>query len=203
MTEIITQKAPAETGAAATEPQRTLPELPADAMIIVPVRNFVMFPDVVMPLTLGRPASTNAAQAAVRESRPVGILTQRDPELKDVATVDMHHMGTVANLLRYITGPDETNHLIVQGETRFRVLEFLDGWPFMVARIELITEPEAKTTEIEARFINLRQSALETVQLLPQAPQGLTEAIHSPAVITERRLTPARSTDEMAFATTP
>ena len=179
MTETITHKGPTETGAAAAEPQRTLPELPADAMIIVPVRNFVMFPDVVMPLTLGRPASTNAAQAAVRESRPVGILTQRDPELKDVATVDMHHMGTVANLLRYITGPDETNHLIVQGETRFRVLEFLDGWPFMVARIELITDPEAKTTEIEARFINLRQRALETVQLLPQAPQGLAEAIQN------------------------
>ncbi|RYG94694.1 MAG: endopeptidase La, partial [Alphaproteobacteria bacterium] len=95
---------------APAEAQRSYPELPADAMIIVPVRNFVMFPDVVMPLTLGRPASTNAAQAAVRESRPVGILTQRDAELKDVTGVDMHRMGTVANVLRYITGNDETNH---------------------------------------------------------------------------------------------
>ena len=91
----------------------------------------------------------------------------------------MHRMGTVANVLRYITGPEETNHLIVQGESRFRVLEFLDGWPFMVARVELISEPETAGTEIEARFINLRQQALETVALMPQAPQGLANAIQN------------------------
>jgi ATP-dependent Lon protease len=187
MTEILTEQSPGPLGTAAgatakpaaAEAGIALPELPADAMIIVPVRNFVMFPDVVMPLTLGRPVSTNAAQAAVRESRPVGVLTQRDPETQEPVPVDMHRMGTVANVLRYIAGPDETNHLIVQGESRFRVIEFLDGWPFMVARIELITEPEATGPEIEARFINLRQQALETVQLLPQAPQGLANAIQS------------------------
>ena len=57
---------------ARTDAGPRLPELPADAMIIVPVRNFVMFPEVVMPLAIGRPVSINAAQAAVRESRPVG-----------------------------------------------------------------------------------------------------------------------------------
>ncbi len=179
MTDIITETMTPETGAAATSAPRALPELPTDAMIIVPVRNFVMFPDVVMPLTIGRTASTEAAQAAVRESRPVGILTQRDPELKTPSGIDMHRTGTVANVLRYITGPDEQNHLIVQGESRFRVIEFLDGWPFMVARIELITEPESAGPEIEARFINLRQRALETVKLLPQAPQGLADAIQN------------------------
>ncbi|KRB86922.1 DNA-binding protein [Sphingomonas sp. Root710] len=159
--------------------QSSLRPLPADAIIIVPVRNFVMFPDVVMPLTIGRAASVEAAQAAVRESLPVGILAQRDPELQDPGAVDMHRMGTVANVLRYITGPDETNHLIVQGETRFRVVEYLDGWPFLVARIERIAEPDAKGAEVEARFINLRQQALETVSLLPQSPQGLREAIQN------------------------
>src|SRR5262249_18899104 len=132
-----------------------------------------------MPLTLGRAVSTNAAQAAVRESRPVGVLTQRDAETQEPGAVDMHRTGTVANVLRYITGPDETNHLIVQGESRFRVIEFLDGWPFMVARIEIISEPETKGPEIEARFINRRARALETVQLLPQAPQGLADAIQT------------------------
>jgi ATP-dependent Lon protease len=197
MNEIFTEQAPGPIGSAAgaahgataaAELQRPLPELPADAMIIVPVRNFVMFPDVVMPLTLGRAVSTNAAQAAVRESRPVGILAQRNGELDEPSPIDMHRMGTIANVLRYITGPDENNHLIVQGESRFRVIEFLDGWPFLVARIELITEPEDKSPEIEARFINLRQQALETVQLLPQAPQGLANAItniQSPAALAD------------------
>ena len=188
MNEILTEQAPgALTNGPATPPvtaagaeaPRPYAELPADAMIIVPVRNFVMFPDVVMPLTLGRTASTDAAQAAVRESRPVGILTQRNAETEKPTQTDMHAMGTVANVLRYITGPEETNHLIVQGESRFRVLEFLDGWPFMVARVELISEPETAGTEIEARFINLRQQALETVALMPQAPQGLANAIQN------------------------
>ncbi|WP_347271244.1 endopeptidase La [Rhizorhabdus histidinilytica] len=169
---IDTGEAPAATGP-------RLPELPADAMIIVPVRNFVMFPEVVMPLAIGRPVSINAAQAAVRESRPVGVLTQRDAEAKEPGPLDMHRTGTIANVLRYITGPDETHHLIVQGEARFRIVEFLDGWPFLVARIERIEEPAPEGAEVEARFINLRNQALETVSLLPQAPQGLAEAIRT------------------------
>ncbi|WP_340313490.1 endopeptidase La [Rhizorhabdus argentea] len=179
MTDALTGTAPDQTGREAVENRPVMPDLPADAMIILPVRNFVMFPDVVMPLTIGRPASINGAQAAVRESRPVGVLTQRDAELQDPTALDMHRMGTVANVLRYITGPDETNHLIVQGESRFRVIEFLHGWPFLVARIERIEEPPTKGAEIEARFINLRNQALETVQLLPQAPQGLRDAIQN------------------------
>jgi ATP-dependent Lon protease len=133
----------------------------------------------VMPLAIGRPVSINAAQAAVRESRPVGVLAQRDADAKEPGPLDMHRMGTIANVLRYITGPDETHHLIVQGETRFRVVEFLDGWPFLVARIERIEEPAPEGNEVEARFINLRNQALETVGLLPQAPQGLADAIRT------------------------
>jgi ATP-dependent Lon protease len=178
MTDIVTtQDRPAEN--AATEAASPVRELPQDAIIIVPVRNFVMFPDVVMPLTIGRGISIDAAQAAVRESRPVGILTQRDAGAENPTGIDMHRMGTVANVLRYITGQDETHHLIVQGETRFRVIEFLDGWPYLVARIERIAEVETKAPEIEARLINLRRQAMETVQLLPQAPQGLGDAIQN------------------------
>jgi len=179
MNDILTGKAPAEVETASAEPQRSFPDLPNDAIIVVPVRNFVMFPDIVMPLTIGRPVSVNAAQAAVRESLPVGILAQRDSALQDPSAIDMYRMGTVSNVLRYITGADETHHLIVQGESRFRVIEFLDGWPFLVARIERVAEPETKGAEIEARLINLRRQALETVQLLPQAPQGLGDAIQN------------------------
>ncbi|MBB5987196.1 endopeptidase La [Sphingobium lignivorans] len=156
-----------------------LPELPEDAIIIVPVRNFVMFPDVVMPMAIGRPASINAAQAAVRQSLPVGILAQRDAGVDNPAPNDMHRMGTIANVLRYVTAQDDTHHLILQGETRFRVVEFLEGWPFLVARVARVAEPESDAPEIEARIINLRRQALETVELLPQAPQGLGDAIRN------------------------
>jgi len=171
-----------ETQPAAAGPgeiSQAIPLLPDDAIIIVPVRNFVLFPDVVLPLTVGRPLSVNAAQAAVRESRPIGVLTQRDPTVDDPSASDLHRVGTVANVLRYVTAPDDTHNMIVQGGGRFRVSEFLDGWPYLVARIERIAEPDPKSTEIEARLINLRRQALETVELLPQAPPGLAEGIRN------------------------
>jgi len=159
--------------------EQTFPPLPADAMIIVPVRNFVLFPGMVMPVTVGRSKSIAAAQQAVREQRPVGILKQRDADVNDPTGLDMHRMGTVANVVRYITAPDGTNHLVCQGEQRFQVLEFLTGWPFLVARVLRIPEPTTRTAEIEARFLHLRGQALEALELMPQAPQELTAAIQA------------------------
>ena len=163
----------------ATARQETFLPLPPDAMIIVPVRNFVLFPGMVMPVSIGRPKSIAAAQQAVREQRQVGILKQRDPNVADPTAIDMHRMGTVANVVRYITGPDGTNHLVCQGEQRFQVLEFLGGWPFLVARVLRIQESLSRTPEIEARFLHLRGQALEALELMPQAPQELSAAIQS------------------------
>src|SRR5215510_3627699 len=88
----------------------SMPPLPPDALIIVPVREMVMFPGVVLPITVGRPRSVAAAQQAVREQRPVGILLQRDPQQENPSAADLHRVGTVANIARYITAPDGTHH---------------------------------------------------------------------------------------------
>jgi ATP-dependent Lon protease len=178
---------------AAEEPARgrseqNYPPLPPDAMIIVPVRNFVLFPGMVMPVTVGRQKSISAAQQAVREQRPVGILKQRDPDVADPTAIDMHRMGTLAKVVRYITSPDGTNHLVCAGEQRFQVLEFLSGWPFLVARVLLIPEVATRTPEVEARFLHLRRQALESVELLPQAPQelaGMIQAIEEPGALAD------------------
>jgi ATP-dependent Lon protease len=156
-----------------------LPPLPSDALIIVPVRSTVLFPGLVLPITLGRTKSIAAAQQAVREQRQVGILMQRDAEVADPSSLDMHRMGTIANIVRYVTAPDGTNHLICQGEQRFQISEYLSGWPFPVARVVRIPEPGVKTPEIEARFVNLKSQALEAIQLLPQVPQDLLAAVQS------------------------
>ena len=169
----------AEPGAEKGRAEQVLPPLPADAMIIVPVRNFVLFPGMVMPVSVGRAKSIAAAQQAVREQKPVGILKQRDPETADPTAIDMHRMGTVAKVVRYITGPDGTNHLVCAGEQRFQVLEFLSGWPFLVARVLRIPESATRTPEVEARFLHLQRQALESIELLPQAPQELAGAIQS------------------------
>jgi ATP-dependent Lon protease len=166
----------------------SLPPLPEDAIIIVPVRNFVLFPGVVMPITLGRSRSIAAAQQAVREQRPVGILMQRDAEMAEPSAIDMHRMGTVANVARYITAPDGGHHLVCQGEQRFQVVEFLSGWPFLVARVLRVPEPETLTPEIEARFLNLRNQTQEALELLPQAPAeliGAVQAIKAPGALAD------------------
>ncbi len=156
-----------------------MPPLPPDALIIIPVRNTVLFPGIVMPVTIGRTKSIMAAQQAVREQRQVGILLQRDAELNDPTALDMHRMGTVASIVRYITAPDGAHHLISQGEQRFQIVEFLHGWPFLVARVLRLPEPSTTNPEIEARFLSLKAQATEAVQLLPQAPAELVAAVES------------------------
>jgi ATP-dependent Lon protease len=169
--------ADAATGSEETLGSAPSPPLPPDALIIVPVRGMVLFPGTVLPITLGRPRSVLAAQRAVREQKPVGIVMQRSAEVADPLPIDLHRMGTVANIVRYITAPDGTNHLICQGEQRFRVDDYLTGWPFFVARTERIPEPTPTSDEIEARFLHLKGQAIEAIQLLPQAPNELLATI--------------------------
>src|SRR4051794_20220494 len=164
------------------------PALPADALIILPVRSLVLFPGVVFPIMVGRAKSLAAAQEAMRHERQVGVLMQRDQNLAEPSPIDMHRLGTVANILRYVTAPDGNHHLVCQGEQRFRVIEFLDGYPFLAARVQRIPEAEAGGPEVEARFLYLRQQALEALQLLPQVPQDLISAVEaatSPAALAD------------------
>jgi ATP-dependent Lon protease len=156
-----------------------IPALPADALILIPTRSFVLFPGTVLPVTLGRQRSIAAAQAAIRLNRTIGLVLQRDPATDDPIPVDLHRMGTEASVLRYVTSPDGQHHAISQGERRFRIIDFLDGYPFLVARIERITEPAVGTKNIEARMLNLRNQAMEVLQLLPQTPVELVNAVQS------------------------
>ncbi|HEV2955191.1 MAG TPA: endopeptidase La [Xanthobacteraceae bacterium] len=165
----------AETGSGAGSAK----SLPPDALIIMPVRGFVLFPGTIFPLTIGRERSVRAAQQSVRDQVQLGVLMQRDPELVEPGPLDLHRVGAVANVVRYVTAPDGSNHLVCQGVQRFRVIEFLGGYPYLVARVNRIEEPELRGPEIEARFLNLQRQAIEALELLPQAPQELIAAIQS------------------------
>ena len=160
---------PAQTApASGTAPVEGVPAIPEDALILITTRNLVLFPGTVLPITLGRQRSIAAAQTAIRLNRPVGLVLQREAATEDPMPVDLHRVGTEANLLRYVTSPDGSHHVICQGEQRFRIIEFLDGYPFFVARIERVPETEDTSKEIDARLLNLRNQALEVLQLLPQ-----------------------------------
>ena len=166
-----------QTAQAQNPNEKPLAEIPQDAMIILPVRNVVLFPGIILPLTLGRGASIAAAQEAARSNRPLGVLLQRDPEVEVPGPDDLYRVGTVGSIVRYMTAPDRSHHVICQGEHRIRVLEFLEGYPFLVARVERVSETEVMTPELEASMRTLKQRAAEALQLVPQAPGELLGAI--------------------------
>ena len=170
-----------QTDSALVEPPAIPAAVPLDALIIVPMRNVVLFPGAVLPITVGRPISIKASQQAVREQRQIGVLLQKDPMVIDPLASDLHRVGTIANVVRYITTPDGAHHVVCQGEQRFEVIEYLTGWPFLVAKVRAIaeTEPDPPSAEIEARFLFLKGQAVEALQLLPQAPPELLAAVQS------------------------
>ena len=153
--------------------------LPADAMIVVPVRDLVLFPEMVFPLSVGRPSSIAAIQQAVREQRQIVLLLQREPTREELTPADLHQTGTIANILRYVTTPDGNHHIVCQGVQRFRVTDFVDGYPFMLARGLHLTEPTASGPEIEARFLVLQGQVREVLDLLPQVPQELRQTVEN------------------------
>src|SRR5258708_16640 len=183
---------PEETGNSAKAPgpargTATLKPLPADALIIVPLANAVLFAGVMSPITIGRAPSVAAAQEAARAEKRVGFLLQRDPDKNEVAPDDLHWVGTAGQVVRYLTN-EGAHHLVVQGQSRFRVLEFLEGWPFLVARVAMVETAEESSAEIEARFLQLKERAVEAIQLLPNVPDelvGVVQAMTSPALLAD------------------
>ena len=158
----------------AAAPSRPYPE---DALLIVPVRNMVLFPGLIMPITIGREPTIAAAQEAVRSNRKVGVLLQRDPEAATPGYDALYHIGTVASILRYVTTQDGSHHIICQGEQRFRLLELLDGYPFHIARAEFFKEIDTTSAAIEARMLQLKERTGEILNLMPQAPAELTASL--------------------------
>src|SRR6202163_171142 len=152
--------------------------IPEDATIILPVRNMLLFPGMVLPLTIGRPASIAAAQEAAQSGRRVGLLLQDDASIEQPGPEHLRRGGTGCRILRYVTSED-THYVICRGLRRFRVEEFLSGFPYLVARIEEIGISEVMTPEVEARMRLLKARAHDAIQLLPHLRAEIPAAIDS------------------------
>jgi ATP-dependent Lon protease len=165
-----------------TEIQPPSTAVPEDVLIILPVRDLVLFPGVVLPISISGKRALAAAQEAVRTQRRVGLLLQATANNESSADPEpegLHRVGTVASIVRFVTAGDGSHHLIAQGEERFTVLDYASRDPFLVARIETHKESTVIDREIEARALNLREKAIEALQLLPQAPAELANAIRA------------------------
>jgi ATP-dependent Lon protease len=167
-----------------TETEQTGADTPArqisdDVLIILPVRNLVLFPGIVLPVGINREMTIAGAQEATRTQRKVGFLLQRDADKDEVAPDDLYRFGTEASILRYVTAADGGHHIVVQGERRFRVLDFQNGMPFLLARVEYIADGATRSSEVEALALNLKRLAAEAIELLPRAPGELANAVQA------------------------
>jgi len=161
----------------ASDSPASVQQVPEDVLIILPIRNTVVFPGAVIPLTIGRRISLAAAEEAARSGRRIGLILQRDPSLEEPTGADLYPVGTIARVVRYFTARDGTQHVVCQGEQRFRVLDHLTGLPFMAARFDLVNEPAPNTAALEARTLILKERALEAIALLPQAMPELASVL--------------------------
>ena len=163
--------------------------LPKDSLILLPVRNAVLFPGMVLPLTAGYGQIKDDVQAAVKRQQPLGIVLQRDPQVQDPPFDGLNPIGTVANVLRYVTSPDDgAHHLICQGVERFRLIAPVAGLGFRAARVELLPDTAPSDSAIDARVLVLRQRAGEMIGLLPNAGGELVralDAIESPGLLAD------------------
>jgi ATP-dependent Lon protease len=154
--------------------------VPEDVLLIVPVRNVVMFPGAVTQLALTRDISMRAAEEAVQHGHKLGIVLQRDASVDDPGPEDLYKIGTTVTVVRYIKAPNGVHHLICQGEQRFRAIDYLTGLPFLAARFDLIADQSATTDSgVEARATLLKQKAIEAIELLPQVPPELAPALQN------------------------
>ena len=162
-----------------------LSDLPDGALVILPVRDAVLFPTMVRPLTFGRAQSIAAVQTAMRFERPVGVVLQRDPSVDIPTIMDIHAVGTEATVLRYVTARNGSHHVICGGRKRFTITEPIEGFPFLAAQVEYYEEPGVLDNEIEALSHQLRFQATEGLKLLPDVPPELLETVAQVTSVSE------------------
>lgn len=153
--------------------------LPDDVLVILPTRNVVLFPGIIAPITLGRETTISAVQEAMRSNRRVGLMLQRNPNEDEPSAAGLYEVGTLVNVLRYVTTQEGTHHLVVQGEERFKVQHYLQDEPYLAAKVSLMPDPKSDDLELEARRRYLQSLAIDVAKLLPQLPSDVTQTLQN------------------------
>jgi len=138
---------------------------------LLPLRNTVLFPGVVLPITVGRDKSIKAVTDAYKTHKLIGVVAQKDSSIEDPAAKDLEDIGTVAKIVKQIKMPDGGTTIIIQGKSRFAIDKILTEEPYFKANISLIVEEEApKDPDFEAYVSNIKDLASEIIQLSPNIP---------------------------------
>jgi ATP-dependent Lon protease len=160
-----------------------------DELPILPVKNTVLFPGVVIPITVSRQKSVRLVKKAYRGNRIIGVIAQSNTGKEEPGTEDLYRIGTVAHILKMLVLPDGNTTIIIQGKKRFEVLDYLHEIPFITARVRVISEnfPQASKREVKALVRSLKESASKILKLNPEIPQEAQIAldnIESPSFLT-------------------
>jgi ATP-dependent Lon protease len=142
-----------------------------DELGLLPLRNTVLFPGVVLPITVGRDKSIKAVNEAYKADKLIGVIAQKDSTIEDPAVGDLEDIGTVARIAKLIKMPDGGTTVIIQGKRRFKIKAITSEEPYFRASIEIMQEEEAPKDEDFAAYIsNIKELANQIIQLSPNIP---------------------------------
>jgi ATP-dependent Lon protease len=145
-------------------------EIPAE-IALLPLRNTVLFPGVVLPITVGRDKSIKAVNDAYKTDKLIGVVAQKDSTVEDPAIKDLENIGTVAKIVKLIKMPDGGTTVIIQGKSRFLVESVFTEDPYFKAKIKKIEEEESpKDADFDAYVSTIKDLATEIIQLSPNIP---------------------------------
>ena len=146
---------------------------------ILPLRNSVFFPGAVMPLTIGRNKTIKLIEEATKEKSMLGIVTQKDPDIDDPSITDMYNIGTAARVIKIArTGKDGFN-VVVGGICRFKINNFIQLDPYFIGKVTNLSDKNETNVEIEALSLNLKNTAREIIDLLPEIPVMVKQLLDS------------------------
>ncbi len=150
-------------------------------LALLPLRNTVLFPQVVVPLAVGRPKSVKLIEEAVQEETPIAVLTQKEAETDDPSTEDLYPIGTVARILKVVKIAEDNYSVIIQGQKRIRLEEMIQEEPYFKGEFEIIDPPPEpvgeEQVEIEALFMNLKSTAKQVVKFIPEMPKEASQMV--------------------------
>ena len=149
-----------------------------DILSILPLRNTVLFPGVVIPITVGRDKSIKLIKDAYRGDRIIGVVSQRDVGIEDPTFEQLNQIGTVALIIKMLQMPDGNTTVIIQGKQRFRLNEEVQSEPYIKSSIHKFEEIRPKTDkEFKALMASIKEMAMEIIQLSPNIPSEAGIAI--------------------------
>jgi ATP-dependent Lon protease len=155
------------------------PEDLPEELSILPIKNTVLFPGVVIPITVTRQKSIRLIKKAYQGNRIIGVIAQKNKQAEEPNSEDLYRFGTVARIIKMLVLPDGNTTIIIQGKNRFAIKEFLQDEPFMTAKIELQVEPtlDLESKEVKALVQSLKDAASKILKLNPDIPQEAQVAL--------------------------